>query len=145
MISGHRLDDGNLPYYVDRYFFENPHSPGEFIGGGCEYLELPYVVSQKPYEQLLHGFAPDGTALIRNAGPTTGWYGMDFTASAPKSVSIRLIPLLGAQRHKAANLLLDAVRPVVAAMEDRILGVRFGRGGVERNAAKTIVAAFPQF
>ena len=145
MISVHRIDDCNRSYYQDRYFFENPHVPGQFIGSGCEFLDLPYQVTQQPYERLLQGFAPDGQPLIRNAGTTDGWYAIDWTASAPKSVSIRLVELLKTRRQDAADLLVDAMRPVIEAMEDRILGVRFGKGGTERQAAKTIVAAFPQF
>jgi hypothetical protein len=87
MISMARVDDSNLSYYKNSYFFADPHAPGVWLGSGCAHLGLGENVDPDDYLRLLEGFAPNGQALIRNAGPTEGWYGIDVPGSFPKPLT----------------------------------------------------------
>ena len=145
MICMARIDDGNRPYYWDKYFFDNPDAPGIWGGTGCDCLGLSGTVAPNDYKKLFEGFAPNGDPLIRNAGPTTGWYGIDMPGNLPKPLSVALFPVLRDHPEIANGLLVDAYRPLITFMEDRVLGVRFGHQGVERERAKAIVTMFPQY
>lgn len=139
------INPETLPYYVDKYFFSNPDCPGIYVGSGCAFLGLDGIATQRPHEMFLHGFSPEGTPLIRNAGPTEGWYGIDLTGNLDKSTSVLLATLLRERPADVMSLLTDSMRSVVAFLEERAAIVRFGEAGVERVSARICGAAFPQF
>lgn len=144
MISQNIIDGGNKGYYVEPYFFHNPHSPGYWCGTGSAMLGLGQMVLPHQFERILHGFTPEGIPLIKNAGPDQKWFAVDFTLGVPKDLSVVLAHKLREHREEIAKLVVEAMQPGFALLE-QVAEVRFGKGGSERVPAKPIIAVFPQF
>ena len=138
-----------------------------WIGAGCAAFGLSGVVDFNIMEKLAQGFAPDGTALVQNAGDlgemqpkmdrtgnpvldddgqpvmlnvggrVLGW---DCTFSAPKSVSILMA---AAGQGEAREAIIEAHQKAVATaleyLEDRA-EVRTGQGGREVQATRGLIA-----
>ena len=145
MMSASRVDASNIDYYRDKYFFANLHMPGVWMGKGAVLLGLEGAVTQQPYENLLLGFAPDGSKLIRNAGETDGWYGLDLPLGAPKSVSVQVPWFSDAEFQEFCEMHQDIARMIVRTMEERVAVLRRGKEGVERHRAGIAVGGFLQF
>lgn len=76
---------------TDDYYSKEGHR-GEWTGEGAKSLGLEGGVDQKEFKLLLDGYLPDGEK-IRNSksSKTDDRKGIDFTFSAPKSVSIQAL------------------------------------------------------
>jgi conjugative relaxase-like TrwC/TraI family protein len=133
-----------MPYYRDKYFFANPDAPGFWLGSGCALLGLSGTVTQQQHERLFYGYSPEGIPLIRNAGPTNGWYGIDFTENCDKTESILLASMWKKRSHDVTALMVDAARPMIAFVEKHGATLRFGTQGTDRQRPQMVVGAFPQ-
>ncbi len=126
-------------------------------GKGAQSLGLDGEPTREQMQQLARGFAPDGTALCRNAGaepqrtvkcdrngevvldsngkPVEQWrgghrVGFDMTCSAPKSVSVLMALADAQERGRIVAAHRHAVDAALAYVEG-LVETRRGRGGRE--------------
>lgn len=151
MLSIQKIRD--VDYYdklaeVDDYYLDARTAPGRWYGRGAETLGLQGDVASPVFRNIFAGFAPDGSALVQNAGRlrrgdqpghSPGW---DLTFSAPKSVS--LLWALGAAETQAAVASAHeaAVRLTLAIAEEQCGFTRRGKGGRYVERCDLVVAAF---
>ena len=84
----HYFEDGDLDDYYSK------EARGFWGGKGAENLGLSGEVDSKTLDNLLRGKSPDGAKQLRKIVPSSkneNRYGIDFTFSAPKSVSIQAL------------------------------------------------------
>jgi conjugative relaxase-like TrwC/TraI family protein len=145
----------DVDYYLDQakadYYFRPGEPPGRWWGAGAKRLSLGGLVNAKDLKELCNGFAPDGTALVQNAGVVwvradghnvkhqQAW---DFTFSAPKSVSVYASQASRAVRLKIRKLHHKAVKIALQYLTDVALLTRRGKGGLIREHALPIAAIF---
>jgi len=130
-------------YYVDAEGVER--CPSAWIGEGARQLGLASTVEQAAMLALASGYAPDGRALVQNAGKADKKLGYDLTFSVDKSVSILFAAASPAERerilaahHAACGAALDFLRGQVTT--------RRGHGGREViPVAGFVIARFDHF
>jgi conjugative relaxase-like TrwC/TraI family protein len=147
MMTQNIINGANADYYRNKYFFKHVFFPGRWLGSGCTFLDLRDSVVADDYLPLFEGYSPQGVPLVRNAGPIKGekgWHGNDWVFNWPKALTVALTPFLQSRADEISCLMVDSVKPAIALAE-RAAIVRFGAGGVERESAKLIIAAFPQW
>ncbi len=140
----------DVSYYLDRanadYYFRPGEPPGRWWGSGAESLCLSGVVTAEQLKPLCQGFAPDGRALIQNAGVTRGeakhQQAWDLTFSAPKSLSVLWSQADTPTRSRIQTLHDKAVKSALAYLTDVAIVTRRGKGGTIREPARPIVAIF---
>lgn len=128
---------------AEDYYSSSAAEPGRWLGSAAETLGLEGNVSAEDFARCLLGFSDDGKKLVQNAGQTNRRAGWDLTLSAPKSVST-LWALTDDATLKAGieEAQQKAVNVAIAKLEDEFLISRRGKGGVELENAKAVVAAF---
>jgi Ti-type conjugative transfer relaxase TraA len=137
---------GQGEYYIslgrEDYYTEGGEPPGKWLGRGAVDLGLSGTVEADDFRNLLKGYSPDGRPLIQNAGEPDHQPGWDLTYSPPKSVSTLWALSDEGARHNIQRAHDLAVAKGIGYIEDEFSFTRRGKGGVEREQAKLIVAAF---
>lgn len=151
MLSIQKIRD--IDYYdnlqkVDDYYVDARTDPGSWLGGGATLLGLAGDVSSADLRAVFAGFAPDGAALVQNAGKAAtpgrpghrpGW---DLTFSAPKSVSV--IWGLGTEstRRAVETAHRRAVELTLRVAEAECAFSRRGKGGRLIEPCSLTIASF---
>lgn len=135
-------------YYeaTDDYYAKEGHR-GEWDGEGAKALGLEGGVERETFKDLLEGKLPDGR-VIRKPVPKTGKdgkkvnarLGIDFTFSAPKSVSIVAL-VSGDRRVIAAHD--EAVKDALKLLESKVVArKKVKRISFREHTNKLVVAKF---
>jgi len=129
---------------VDDYYLDGKEPPGFWLGEGAEGMGLSGIVVKESFRNLFRGYSPDGAgALVHNAGSPNRRAGWDLTWSVPKSVSTLWSQAPPAVRLEIEHLVTVAVREGGLYLESVGVVSRRGEGGVIRDRASLIFAAFP--
>jgi len=128
---------------AEDYYTESGHTQGRWLGSGAAELGLAGEVDEQAFDRLAGGFHPEtGDALVQRAGDghRPGW---DLTFSAPKSVSVVWGIAEREQREAIERAHTQAVeRTLNFAEQQRLFVTRRGHGGIERETARPIIAAY---
>ena len=146
VLSIEKLTAGQESYYVravaygeEDYYSERGEVPGRWVGRGAGLLGLAGQLDGDEFASVLSGVAPASGERLRRANGRID--GLDFTFSAPKSVSV-LWALAGAEITDAvAAAHEDAVGAVLEYLEREAVRSRRGRNGVEVLDGDGLVAA----
>ncbi len=136
----------NPSYYSDLssddYYEKGGEPPGVWLGSGSARLGLSGKLTEGQLLRMMQGYHPkSGDALATNAGPDhrPGW---DLTFSAPKSVSATWAAADEQTRQAISEAQRQAVRRAIQYLEQHVVEVRRGAGGVDREPARLICAAY---
>ncbi|WLI87829.1 MobF family relaxase [Massilia sp. R2A-15] len=139
---------GAQSYYEneDDYYLEDDHQ-GQWEGKGTELLALAGDVDRDTFKNLLEGILPDGrqirTRITHKQGDgkdSAPRLGIDFTFSAPKSVSIAALVNHDAAIVRAHD---DSVRAAIAMLETKVLARKKVNGvSYRQRSGNLVVAAF---
>jgi len=138
----------NLEYYSnlaeEDYYIDGGEPPGVWYGLGAQQLNLNgKLVSKEDYQYLMHGYSPDGEALVQNAGKDNRRKAWDLCLSAPKSVSLAWARANEELRQKIQEGQKNAVRSAIDFIERRAAVTRRGKaGGRVEKTAGLVVASF---
>jgi Ti-type conjugative transfer relaxase TraA len=128
---------------AEDYYTESGHTRGRWMGSGASDLRLAGEVNEQTFDHLAAGFHPEtGAALVQRAGSThrPGW---DLTFSAPKSVSVVWGIAEEEQRDAIERAHTQAVeRTLEFAEQQQLFITRRGHNGIEREAARPIIATY---
>lgn len=128
-----RSASGAASYYAaDNYYTDGQATEASlWTGSGADALGLTGTVTQDRFEAVLSGLLPDGSSIPTGPG---GKHrpGLDFTFSAPKSLSL-LAYVGGDTRLLVAHM--TAVKASIGWMETNLAETR-----VARNGTQTVVA-----
>ena len=142
MITPKKIGKGaNLQNYYVKYAQEKGESPGVWSGKAVKELGLEGEVKAEDMQKILQGFAPDGTALCKNAGEQHrgGW---DLTFSAPKSVSIAWVNADPELRKKIEEAHEKSVQIGMNYFQNHSAFTRTGEHGVNKEKADLVYALF---
>ena len=146
MLSIGTVSSGHGFYYTgltqEQYYTQGGEPPGRWYGEAAEHLALTGEVTKEQLQQVLKGFAPDGSKLVQNAGKDNRQAGLDLTLSADKSVSV-----LWAVGDKATQKAIqqahsNAVDFALGYLEREAAWTRRGHGGTDFEKCKLIFARF---
>ncbi len=134
----------NLDYYSslaeEDYYQAGGEPPGQWLSAAG--LDLAGQVQDKDYQRIFAGFHPQtGEKLVQNAGDEKRRPGWDFCFSAPKSVSV----VWSQADQETQKAIQEAQQKAVKAALDHLekqAVARRGKGGVERESAKLVAAAY---
>ncbi len=145
-ISKPLIGDGAGLYYVnlgrEDYYLEGGEPPGKWVGGGAEFLGLEGKVNDKQFMVLFRGGDPFTLEkLTKNAGEEGRRAGWDLTFSSPKSVSALWAVADQDTRRTIQDLHQRNIELALSYVEEAAI-TRRGKGGEEREKAKTIFATF---
>lgn len=149
MLSIGRMGRGQGSYYTNTaredYYPEAGGEPlGRWLGTGAEALGLHGHVDAAVLHDLLEGFGPDGTGLVKNAGHENRCVGWDLTFNVDKSVSLLWAFADRDTRKEIEAAALTALdRTVRRYLEAEAAYCRIGKGGYEQVAAQVVTAVFP--
>lgn len=139
---------GAESYYEneDDYYVEADHK-GLWEGKGAGLLELEGGIDRKIFKNLLDGILPNGQHIRKrmthkqgNGKDSVPRLGIDFTFSAPKSVSIAALLNGDIEIIRAHD---DAVRSAIAMLETKVLARKLVKGISHRQrTGNLVVAAF---
>jgi conjugative relaxase-like TrwC/TraI family protein len=132
-------------YYeeTDDYYTKEGHR-GEWDGNGAEALGLEGGVDREVFKSLLEGRLPDGTQVRKPAPKTSNGkkanarLGIDFTFSAPKSVSI---VALVANDRRVIEAHDAAVKDALGLMESKVVARQKIKGISFREHTNNFVVA----
>lgn len=129
---------------VDDYYLGGKEPPGFWLGEGAGRMGLAGIISSDTFRSLFRGYAPGtGDSLVHNAGSPLRRAGWDLTWSVPKSVSTLWSQAPASVREEIERLVAAAVREGVSYLGSVGVVSRRGEGGVIRDRASLIFAAFP--
>ncbi|MFO1459311.1 MAG: MobF family relaxase [Verrucomicrobiota bacterium] len=129
---------------VDDYYLGGKEPPGFWLGEGAGRMGLSGTILSDVFRRLFRGYAPEtGESLVHNAGSPMRRAGWDLTWSVPKSVSTLWSQAPAAVREEIEQLVVAAVQEGVSYLESVGVVSRRGEGGVIRDRASLIFAAFP--
>ena len=149
MLSISAMKGGQQNYYLslarEDYYLNGGEPPGLWHGQGASELGLSGTVDGEALSRLFEGLHPtEERSLIqqqryKERAHQPGW---DLTFSAPKSLSV-----LWSQANEPAQQALQrahfsAVKAGLDYLEDEIAVTRKGKGGVEREPARLVIASF---
>lgn len=136
----------NPSYYSDLsqddYYEKGGEPPGVWLGSGASRLGLSGKLTDGQLLRMMQGFDPkNGDALASNAGldHRPGW---DCTFSAPKSVSACWASADEQTRAAISQAQQQAVKRAISYLEQHVVEVRRGAGGVDREPARLIAASY---
>jgi Ti-type conjugative transfer relaxase TraA len=125
------------------YYTESGRTSGRWLGSGTHALGLEGEINEQTFDRLAAGVHPEGeAALVQRAGAhhRPGW---DLTFSAPKSVSIVWGVAETAEREAIERAHTQSVeRTLVFAESQQLFITRRGKDGIEREAARPLIAAY---
>ena len=125
------------------YYTESGRTSGHWLGGGTRTLGLEGEINEQTFDRLAAGLHPEQeAALVQRAGANhrPGW---DLTFSAPKSVSIVWGIAETAEREAIERAHTQSVERTLAFAESQQLFItRRGKDGIEREAARPLIAAY---
>lgn len=147
MLSVGKLGKGHDSYYLnlaaEDYYIGGGEPEGVWLStAGARSLGLRGKVSKQDLHAFFHGFKPDGTPLVQNAGDPKRTPGHDLTFSSPKSLSVYWAVASQEIRQAIQKAQLDAVTHAIRYLEQEVAISRRGKGGYEKVPAKIVVAAF---
>lgn len=157
---GHAADSGGalIAYLQATEYYRGAdgkeQSSSQWFGRAAAALGLSGSVQKEDMDQLIEGYAPDGRALVQNAGERPIWRpelddqgrplldrhgkergrwdgrtpAFDLTFSAPKSLSVLFAATDGSERDALLDAHSRAVRATLDYLEDRI-ETRRGKSG----------------
>lgn len=137
-------NSGGAAHYfenTDDYYAKEGHR-GEWQGDGAKQLGLEGKVNQEDFKQLLDGYLTTTGEKVRNskAANSKDRKGIDFTLSAPKSVSIQAL-INGDERILKAHD--DAVKATIKAMEKLAVARKKEKNiSFREHTNKLVVASF---
>jgi hypothetical protein len=141
---------GQLDYYerqvaagAEDYYAGRGESPGVWIGGGLQALDVPVGsrVSHEAFLGLMEGRHPGDGSQLRRMTRASTVAAIDLTFSAPKSVSV-LYAVAGGEMSAALSEAHErAVTAGVGYLERAACFTRRGHGGAVRVAGEGFVAA----
>ncbi|MBX3424264.1 MAG: relaxase domain-containing protein [Pirellulales bacterium] len=129
----------------DEYYTKGGEPPGRWLGSGAVHFALDCKkVHRDALKSLLRGFSPldHETKLVQNAGKPTRQSGLDFTFSAPKSVSVLWAAAPQEVQQEIQKCQAEAVRAGIEYLERNAAYTRRGKQGSEVEHAKLVVATF---
>ena len=145
-ISNAAKGRASARYYLslarEDYYSQGGEAPGEWAGSAAALLGLAGTVRPEHMTQIMDGFAPDGRALVQNAGHKRRRSLWDGTLSAPKSYSVAWGSSDGELRAAFERIHDHAVKQTVRALEEIVGQSRRGQGGQQLESAGLIVALF---
>lgn len=153
--GGAQIDDGSLgpglPGQGPSVVKPRAPAPGElkkkgghkgiWMGKGAEALGLTGRADREAYERILKGQLPDGTMVRKSkTAESKDRPGIDFTLSAPKSISIQALAVGDKRLIEAHD---KAVKAAMSEME-RFAMARKKEGGksVRENTANLVIVSF---
>ena len=149
MLSIGAMKGGQQDYYLalarEDYYLNGGEPPGLWHGQGAADLGLSGVVDGESLTRLFEGYHPtENRSLIqqqryRERAHQPGW---DLTFSAPKSVSVLWSQADEATCRTLQQAHFTAVKAALDYLEDEIAVTRKGKGGVDKEQARLIVATF---
>jgi len=136
----------NSEYYenlaAEDYYEKGKEPAGQYQGTGAHNLGMKGQVQTGELEMLLKGFnSKTGEAVASNAGDKHR-KGHDLCFSAPKSVSVMWANASPEMREQIEQAQAKAVAKAVDYTEKNVAHTRQGKGGVEREKANIIAAAY---
>lgn len=143
-IRGRAL--GSADYYfgggtAEGYYLEDA-TASEWLGRGAAALRLTGEVNEGDCRALMAGLSPAGEPLVQNTGRGDRQAGWDLTFSLPKSAGVLWAVGTEAQRKAIDAAHRGAVEAALGYVQDEAAFSRVGRGGVGREKAGLVVAAF---
>ncbi len=148
MLSISSMRSGQESYYSDLaqedYYLKGGEPEGRWHGSGASELGLQGNVEASHLRNLMLGRSPSGRSkLVKVYGDRQHQPGWDLTFSAPKSVSV-LWAVAGKDFRQAIQEAHDgAVRDALNYMEYQASWTRTGKGGVNIEPCKPLIAVFP--
>ena len=149
MLSIGAMKGGQQGYYLslarEDYYLNGGEPPGLWHGKGAADLALSGVVDGEALTRLFEGFHPtEDRSLIqqqryKDREHQPGW---DLTFSAPKSVSVLWSQADEKTRKMLQGAHFAAVKAGLDYLEDEIAVTRKGKGGVDREPARLVIATF---
>lgn len=137
-----RSASGAASYYAaDNYYTDGQATDASlWVGEGAAQLGLTGEVGREPFEAVLRGELPNGSTIPAGANGKHR-AGMDFTFSAPKSLSL-LAYVGGDARLLAAHM--ASVRSTVGWIERNLAETRVAKDGAQETvrSANLVVALF---
>ena len=126
MLTGKTISpkQGERYYAQDNYYSRDEvQANSQWLGEGAEQLGLSGPVDRSSFENLLHGYLPDGEAFraAPNHSERHQRGGLDCTYSAPKSVSVAA---LAQGEGDLAEAHQDAIAASLQVMEERYAQVQ---------------------
>ncbi len=149
MLSIGAMKGGQQSYYLELaredYYLKGGESFGLWHGQGASDLGLSGVVKDEALTRLLEGFHPtEDRSLIQQQQykDRTHQPGWDLTFSASKSVSVLWSQADEATKNTLQAAHFAAVKAALNYLEEEIAVTRKGKGGVDKEPARLIVATF---
>jgi len=149
MLSIGAMKGGQQDYYLslarEDYYLNGGEPPGVWHGQGAADLGLSGIVDGEALTRLFEGLHPtEDRSLIqqqryKEREHQPGW---DLTFSAPKSVSVLWSQADETTRRNLQGAHFTAVKAALDYLEDEIAVTRKGKGGVEKEQARLIIATF---
>lgn len=135
-----KLKSGNFRYYLTYYGGEGP---GCWMGEGAKALGLTGHVHPEAFENLFHGFSPDGMKrLVQNAGEGTYRPAFDLTLLPPKSVAIAWALGSPEVRKKIDLAIEGALKLTLDELNARCGYSRRGTAGEEEEKVDLVISAW---
>lgn len=133
-ISKPKSASAGLSYFqADSYYAGDE---GSWIGKGAESLGLGETLSKREFNMILKGRGLSGDALVKNTNDGRRRSYVDFTFSAPKSVSI--LSYSDSRIEAAHN---KAVQKTIQELEKNYCITREGAGGTYSYRTGNVIAA----
>ncbi|MDW7644081.1 MAG: MobF family relaxase [Desulfuromonadales bacterium] len=137
----------DIDYWADLasedYYQAGGEPPGQWLGQGCQSLNLAGQIDSDNYRRLFNGYDPHLGAvvpLVQSAGRENHRPGWDFCFSAPKSVST----VWSQADHETRQKIQAAQDRAVRAALDHLEGcavTRRGKGGAEAERPAGLICA----
>lgn len=134
----------HLDFAADDYYTSGGEPPGRWAGTGIHSLiniQKTPLVDDKSYLNLIDGRAPDGSALVKNAGSEDRVVGWDATFSAPKSLSVLWARADDDMRRDIQRAQANAVKHAVSRLEKHCAITGRGTGGRTLERVPGLMAA----
>jgi conjugative relaxase-like TrwC/TraI family protein len=129
----HRYYEQQVAQGADDYYSGRGEAPGWWAGSGADKLGLDGRVSSEEFNALIAGMDPrDPRERLRSSARDPKIAALDFTFSAPKSVSV--LATLAPMRVRDALVEAhdEAIGAALLYLEDRAVQVRRGVDGRAR-------------
>jgi conjugative relaxase-like TrwC/TraI family protein len=136
-----KLRPNNWRYYAT--YYQTGEAPGLWVGDGARELGLTGLVHHEQFENLYHGFSPDGMRpLVQNAGTDGFRPGFDLTLLPPKSVAIAWALGTPEVRHEIDLAIDAAMRFTLDELNARCGFTRRGKEGEEWERINLVISAW---
>lgn len=145
MLDGNVVGAGKINYLVKSEYYEtkDPHIiPMQFLGSGCASLGVKAgKATVEEYKNLMMGLSGKGRKLHRNAKSPDRRFGVDYTYSVPKSLSIYFAQGTLEQKMEMQICLREAFEKMLSVAESEYARTRRGSKGARLERPKGLTAA----